>query len=93
MSSIEEKTRTLLTSAKAALAEGFERVEHFAEPHEFKESLVKALDRHPAFKNAVEEFHAFALAKVRAARIQAAEKIAPADLMQVPRWGGVKKRT
>jgi hypothetical protein len=92
MSSLEEKTRALLASAKTALAEGFDRVENFAEPQEFKESLVKALDKHPDFRNAADEFHAYALTKVRAARVRAAEKIAPADLMQVPRWGGAKKR-
>jgi hypothetical protein len=95
-SKTEKKVQDLLQSAKDALAEGVERVEHFTDSKDFHQSLVRALDKHQDFKNAVRDFHLHSVsgngARNDHGKGQVPRQVVPAGRVQAPRRDTPKGR-
>jgi hypothetical protein len=95
-SKAEKKVQDLLASAKEALAEGVERVEHFTNSEDFHRSLVRALDKHQDFKNAVRNFHLHSVSGNgpvnRQGKGQVPRQVVPAGRVQAPRRDTPKGR-
>lgn len=86
----KKKTRDLFVSAEDALAEGITRVGQFTDSGEFHRSLVQALGRHRAFKNAVRDFHARSVSGNGSAKGQAPRQVVPSGRVQAPRHDSPK---
>jgi hypothetical protein len=93
-SEAEKKIQDLLTSAKDALAEGVERVEHFTDSKDFHQALVRALDKHQDFKNAVRDFHLHSVSGTvpSPGKGQVSRQVVPAGRVQAPRRDTPKGR-
>lgn len=55
--SLKSKASGLLSAAEVVLLEASARAMHFEDSQDFKRSILKALDVHPAFEAAVRKFH------------------------------------
>jgi hypothetical protein len=80
-----KKMQGLLKAAGTALEDGAAHVAGFADHDEFRRSLIKGLDSHPAFVDAVRAFHGHAGSAAAGDQGQTPRKIVPSGRVQAPR--------